>query len=65
MGAKESIITELKLRQITSLEEISLWIFIPETPGWKYYQDILIPVFIEDLLEYDKLKMKATSPPQK
>jgi len=153
MGAKESIITELKLRQVTSLEEIvanklffidtsynsdkevpvypvteqanlshnllnlygthwryfideqlelrkedgdtqtvldnirvgkkvsrfahyaftqkyldakkSLWIFTPKTPGWKYYQDIIIPAYIEDQLEYDRIKMKATNPPQK
>jgi len=34
----------------------SLWVFVPNTLGWEYYQEILIPRFSEDYREYQNAK---------
>ena len=34
----------------------SLWIFVRNTEGWEYYQDVLLPKFKEDMSQYQKLK---------
>ena len=37
----------------------SLWIFSPDTPGWDYYTNILLPRFNEDMANYKNLKQGA------
>lgn len=36
--------------------EKSLWVFVPKTKGWEFYQDILIPRYRCDMAEYESLK---------
>lgn len=37
----------------------SLWLFVPDTSGWDYYQDRLIPRFQFDQREYQTMKRNA------
>lgn len=40
-------------------ERQSLWLFSPYTPGWAYYQEVLLPRFQADQNEYMAMKRKA------
>ena len=42
----------------------SLWIFVPDTKGWEFYHDILMPKFKQDLVEYQKLKKNELDIPK-
>jgi hypothetical protein len=35
----------------------SLFIFVPETFGWDYFQKMLKPMFLYDLKDYEEQKM--------
>jgi hypothetical protein len=37
----------------------SLFIFVPETFGWDYFQKMLKPMFLYDLRDYEEQKMNA------
>lgn len=37
----------------------SLWLFVPNTPGWDYYEGVLIPRFQADYADYRTVKKKA------
>ena len=36
--------------------EGGFWMFVPETPGWEYYQGVLVPRFRADMAEYRRMK---------
>lgn len=37
----------------------SMWIFVPETPGWEFQERVLVPRFASDLEQYRIEKRKA------
>ncbi len=43
-------------------ENQSLWIFVPETHGWEYYQNTLLPRFKRDMGEYRQRKTTNSKP---
>ena len=37
----------------------SLWIFVPNTRGWEYYYDVVLPIFDRDKMAYEQRKQAA------